>query len=99
MSYKLVFTTSSPIGDAALFQDEDSGEFILYYNQNGFLPRLVVSEDLIDIKDFVVGSRVISEANFDKLVAGDEGPVLLADSSLDIELDEDDEEFDDVIED
>ena len=98
MADKIMFHASNPIGDAALFQNEETEEYILYYKQAAFTPRLVRAEDLVDIKDFIIGRRIMSETQFNRLTTTDE-VVVGIEEDVEPEAYDITDQFDEIVED
>ena len=75
----LMLNTRSPIGDACVFKSGQS--FIIYYQQHGFLPRGMTTTVEAEVRDFLLSSRVISEANYDRIMDPDTPPVIIAETN------------------
>lgn len=71
----LLLNTSSPIGEANVFKN--GNQFVVYYKQHGFLARAISTGSEAEVKSFLLGQRVISEANYDRIMDPDTPPVLI----------------------
>jgi hypothetical protein len=95
----LLLNTHAPIGEASVFKSGQS--YIVYYKQNGFLPRSMSTTDEKEVKEFLLASRIISEANYDRIMDPDTPPVMVAESAPIMPDDEDfelDDGFDEIVE-
>lgn len=101
----LLLNTTSPIGEACVFKTGST--YTVYYKQSGFLPRAISTTSEDEVKNFLMSVRVISEANYNRIMDPTTPPVLVAETrpatpnSDDGTEDEYDtlDEFDEVIED
>ena len=75
----LLLNTTSPMGDACVFKNGRS--FVVYYKQHGFLPRSISTTDEAEVKSFLMATRVLSEANYDRIMDPETPPVIVQDVS------------------
>jgi len=95
----LLLNTHAPIGEAFVFKSGQS--YIVYYKQNGFLPRSMSTTDEQEVKDFLLASRIISEANYDRIMDPDTPPVIVQETSPTMPDDDSfelDDGFDEIVE-
>lgn len=80
---ELVLHTESPIGYGSLFADEDRENFILVVKQTGFLPRLLQTEDVDEVRDLLASKRIMDASKFDRRFDAETSPVSLGDEEED----------------
>ena len=75
---ELLLSVGAPIGEACVFKSGQT--YTIYYRQSGFTPRALTTTSEPAVKKFLLAQRVVSEANYDRLMNPDTPPVLFEES-------------------